>query len=1004
MSKTRCLVAAFLVIFGFCLLTPRSSSAQERLCDPSFEDCYTPLLNLINAETVGIDMSFYMIELPDLANAVIARYRAGVPVRLVVEPRGNIKFPMNQQILDQFKAAGIPMRYKLGDGIIHVKLLLLAGQNKVVFTGSNFGDADVRPYDPYNNYVDGAWYFTDDSSVVNSFKTRYDDVWTDTATYGNYANISTALTRKYPTFPIDPAVNFVPNSNLAEDYGARTIALLDRETQKIDLTMYRVTDNTICDALLRAVARGVPVRLLAEPAEYRFDASRLGAEFTGPYNIDRLYAAGVQIRMRKHLGLNHQKSVSLYGQGLTIFGSSNWSWESFNYQEEHNYFTNKTWFFQWFVNQFNRKFTSATEYEDFVPQPPSVPTYLSPANPSTVGTSVMLNWEGGGWAHKYDVYLGTNENSLNLLAADVITGTLGSAGSESYLISGLQSGVTYYWRIVSKTMANQTATGPVWRFTTSGTVPTPTPTPTPTATPTPTPTPTPTATPTPTPTPTPTATPTPTPTPTPGSATDVVLYASEAPVKVGSWSAVSDISAAAGMRIFQPDAGVPKITTPFVNPPHYFEMTFTAQAGQPYRLWIRAKAQDDFWGNDSVWVQFSDSVNSSGAAVFRIGTTTGTEINLEDCSGCGLSGWGWQDNGWGVGVLGPQIFFQSTGTHTIRTQAREDGISIDQIVISPSTYLFTSPGALKNDSTVLPASGGGTPQPQAPTLTSVSPNSGPTAGGTSVNITGTNFSSGATVKFDTNAATSVTVISSTSITATVPAHAAGAVNVVVTNSNGQSATLTSGFTYVAPQGETTLLEDDFNDNSLNLSKWSSNNLFSGFTDSTLQTIETNQRLQIGALFSGQDGSHYNGLRSAAAYNFSGAYSYVELVQAPAATTKADAMFTVGLDPGNYYRVYLEQGVFICQSRIGGTKRNLFTAAYDSSAHRWWRIRHDPSTGRVVFETATDNVSWVVRYSEPWDVGAVPLSSVIFELKGGTWQPESVAPGTVVFDNFRAAHP
>ena len=135
---------------------------QERLCDPSFEDCYTPLIQLINAETVGIDMSFYMIELPGLADAVIARHRAGVPVRLIVEPRGNLKFPMNQPIIDQFKAAGIPMRYKLGDGIIHVKLMLLAGQNKVVFTGSNFGDGDVRPYDPFVNYVDGAWYFSDD--------------------------------------------------------------------------------------------------------------------------------------------------------------------------------------------------------------------------------------------------------------------------------------------------------------------------------------------------------------------------------------------------------------------------------------------------------------------------------------------------------------------------------------------------------------------------------------------------------------------------------------------------------------------------------------------------------------------------------------------------------------------------------------------------------------------------------------------------------------------------
>ena len=451
---------------------------------------------------------------------------------------------------------------------------------------------------------------------------------------------------------------------------------------------------------------------------------------------------------------------------------------------------------------------------------------------------------------------------------------------------------------------------------------------------------------------------------------------------------------------------MPKITTPSVNPPNYFEMTFNAEAGRPYRLWIRAKALDDFWGNDSVWVQFSDSVNSSGAAVFRIGTTTGTEINLEDCSGCGLSGWGWQDNGWGVGVLGPQIFFQTTGTHTIRIQSREDGVGIDQIVLSPSTYLFTSPGALKNDNTILPASGGGTTTPQPPTVTSVSPNTGPTAGGTSVTITGTNFGAGATVKFDSTLATNVNVVSSSSITATTPTHAAGPVNVVVTNANGQSATLTNGFSYAttAP-AEVTLLEDDFNDNSINLAKWNANNLFSGFTDSAVQTVETTQRLQVGALFSGQSGSHYNGLRSAAAYNFSGAYGYVELVQAPASSTTADAMFTIGQDPQNYYRIYVEQGTFICQKRIAGEKKNLFTSAYTPSVHRFWRIRHDQTTGNVVFETASDLSSgWLFRYSEPWNTAAVPLSSVIFELKAGTWQVETVAPGTVVFDNFRAAHP
>jgi hypothetical protein len=264
-------------------------------------------------------------------------------------------------------------------------------------------------------------------------------------------------------------MNFLPNPNPAEDYRARVITQIDQENQRIDLTMYRVTDVGICDALIRAVARGVPVRLLAEPDEYRFDATKLGPELTGPYNIDRMYTAGVEIRMRKHLGLTHQKSVLLYARGLTIFGSSNWSWASFNYQEEHNYFTNKPWFFQWFADQFNRKWNSAIEYQPFVPQPPTVPLNLAPANGSTAGQAVMLTWEGGRWAHKYDVYLGRSENNLSLIASDVITGTLGTGGSESYLVSGLQNGASYCWRIVGKTMANQTAAGSTWCFTASST-------------------------------------------------------------------------------------------------------------------------------------------------------------------------------------------------------------------------------------------------------------------------------------------------------------------------------------------------------------------------------------------------------------------------------------------------------------------------------------------------------------------------------------------------------
>jgi hypothetical protein len=195
------------------------------------------------------------------------------------------------------------------------------------------------------------------------------------------------------------------------------------------------------------------------------------------------------------------------------------------------------------------------------------------------------------------------------------------------------------------------------------------------------------------------------------SADDIVLHASTA-TRVGShWSVVADSSAASGARLQSADAGAAKVTTALASPGSYAELTFDAQAGKPYRLWLRGKAQRDYWGNDSVHVQFSGCVDASGAPVYRIGTTEAAVVNLEDGSGVGLSGWGWQDNGWGVDVLGPAIYFAASGTHTVRIQVREDGFGIDQIVLSAAAYLDAAPGALKNDTTILPASDGSAPPP-----------------------------------------------------------------------------------------------------------------------------------------------------------------------------------------------------------------------------------------------------------------------------------------------------
>jgi hypothetical protein len=89
-----------------------------------------------------------------------------------------------------------------------------------------------------------------------------------------------------------------------------------------------------------------------------------------------------------------------------------------------------------------------------------------------------------------------------------------------------------------------------------------------------------------------------------------------------------------------------------------------------------------------------------------------------------------------------------------------------------------------------------TPGASPPTVSSVSPANGPTNGGNTVNLTGTNFTGTTSVKFGQTPATGFTVNNDTSITATAPAHAAGLVNVNVTNGAGTNPNQSSSwYTY-----------------------------------------------------------------------------------------------------------------------------------------------------------------------------------------------------------------
>ena len=126
------------------------------------------------------------------------------------------------------------------------------------------------------------------------------------------------------------------------------------------------------------------------------------------------------------------------------------------------------------------------------------------------------------------------------------------------------------------------------------------------------------------------------------------------------------------------------------------------------------------------------------------------------------------------------------------------------VVVNSTTITATTPGGNAGAATVTVTNPGGQAGSLAngftyvasPTVSSVSPNNGPVAGGTAVTITGTNFATGTTVTFGGTAATNVMVVSATQITATTPAGSTGAVTVTVTNPGVPSGSLANGFTYV----------------------------------------------------------------------------------------------------------------------------------------------------------------------------------------------------------------
>jgi tartrate-resistant acid phosphatase type 5 len=202
----------------------------------------------------------------------------------------------------------------------------------------------------------------------------------------------------------------------------------------------------------------------------------------------------------------------------------------------------------------------------------------------------------------------------------------------------------------------------------------------------------------------------------------------------------------------------------------------------------------------------------------------------------------------------------------------------------------------------------------------------------------------------------------------------------------------SGFSNTA-RATTPLFSDSFNDSTRDTSKWKLGRFSrpSTYFDPQVAVSELNGRLTITPLAS-VAGTHYNGYVSVSTWNLTGRLAAVEVPQKSAGVS--NTVFSVGVDADNWYAFKTEGTQLRLERRVAGVTSSV-AITYSATTHRYWRIRHIPSSDSIVFETSSNGSSWTIRRTV---ARQIPITAVLVEMVAGTSESVS-SPGQALFDNF-----
>lgn len=189
-----------------------------------------------------------------------------------------------------------------------------------------------------------------------------------------------------------------------------------------------------------------------------------------------------------------------------------------------------------------------------------------------------------------------------------------------------------------------------------------------------------------------------------------------------------------------------------------------------------------------------------------------------------------------------------------------------------------------------------------------------------------------------------------------------------------------------------------------LSNCSSNQSVAVNYSNPIDESSANRTLDINPI-ANTNGTNFNGFVSKYLMNFTNSFVSSEIFPK---TNNFVTELSMGQNCNNWYRIYRKGNNIQFQTKTGGgTVGVLSSISYDPNLHRYWRIRHIPTTNKIVFETSAINrnvvggnekehyLNWIQRAESNVNF---PINQVRFEIVGGTDSSVPVTE-TIQIDNF-----